>query len=226
MHRRCVSRHDVESASLTFQTAEMTCVRMPAAATPGECQFVSPEKRAQGTPGACCTRGLVCNSARQVAHTSIQVQSEHPGIPCAMALRLMARSPWRRIPLASIAGELAALEARSGFANLHRLDTSHGCQDHTVLPYATTSVVLRAVPAHGKNRPANAPHTPDAAASTASHPNVRDDRDTSLVERMRRGNYAADLGETRSGLFSSGRLDGANQVDLAEEISVQAQRGS
>jgi len=29
-----------------------------------------------------------------------------PGLPCAMVLRLIARSPWRRIPLASIAGEL------------------------------------------------------------------------------------------------------------------------
>ena len=100
-------------------------------------------------PGACCTRGLVCNSAREEAHTSIQVQSEHSGIPCAVVLRLMARSPWRRIPLASIAGELAALEARSGFANLHRLDTSHGCQDHTVLPYASAPFVLRAMFAHG-----------------------------------------------------------------------------
>ena len=31
-----------------------------------------------------------------------------------------------------------------------QLDTSNGCQDHTVLPYATTSFVLRAVTAHGK----------------------------------------------------------------------------
>jgi hypothetical protein len=32
----------------------------------------------------------------------------------------------------------------------HRqLDISHGCQNHTVLPYAATSVILRAVSAHG-----------------------------------------------------------------------------
>jgi hypothetical protein len=42
------------------------------------------------------------------AHTSIQVQPEHPGIPCAMVLRLMPSSPRRRIPLASVAGELTA----------------------------------------------------------------------------------------------------------------------
>src|SRR5690242_20054161 len=80
-------------------------------------------------------------TVRKETHTSIQVQAEHSDVPCAMALRLMPGSPWRRIPLASIAGELAALAARSGFANLHRLDTSHGCRDHTVLPYASTPFV-------------------------------------------------------------------------------------
>src|SRR2546423_14506111 len=42
-----------------------------------------PTTREQGMPGACCTRGLVCNVGRS-AHTSIQVQPEHSGIPCAM----------------------------------------------------------------------------------------------------------------------------------------------
>ena len=35
-------------------------------------------------PGACCTHGLVCNNALGNTHTSIQVQPEQPGIPCAM----------------------------------------------------------------------------------------------------------------------------------------------
>ena len=74
--------------------------------------LVPPGRREQGMPGARCTRGLVCNGAREVAHTSIQVQSEHSGIPCAMALRLMPRSPRSRIPLASVVGELAAGQAR------------------------------------------------------------------------------------------------------------------
>jgi len=34
-------------------------------------------------PGACCTRGLVCNKCEET-HTSIQVQLEHSGIPCAV----------------------------------------------------------------------------------------------------------------------------------------------
>jgi hypothetical protein len=107
----------------------------------------------------------------------------------------MPRSPWRRIPLASIASELTVRIARSSFANLRRLDTSHGCQDHTVLPYAASSaknfnqpsagqpkiwrkrlsaVRLRAMFAHG-SPPCEHVHAPDAAASTATRPNVRDD---------------------------------------------------
>ncbi|MEH2524808.1 hypothetical protein V1288_002717 [Bradyrhizobium sp. AZCC 2176] len=65
-------------------------------------------------PGACCTRGLVCNVGRS-AHTSIQVQPGHAGIPCAVVLRLIPRSPWRRIPFASIAGGLKAWRNPVGF---------------------------------------------------------------------------------------------------------------
>jgi hypothetical protein len=51
-----------------------------------------------------------------------------------------------------------------------RLGTSNGCQDHTVLPYATTSFVLRACNrSRGSTRPATAIRA-DALASTTSHP--------------------------------------------------------
>jgi hypothetical protein len=55
-----------------------------------------------------------CAKAHGKTHTSIQVQSEHSGIPCAMALRLMPRSPRRRIRLASVVGELAVHESPVG----------------------------------------------------------------------------------------------------------------
>ena len=64
-----------------------------------EVVFAPPtERRAQGMPGARCTRGLVCNCAQRNAHTSIQVSGEHSDIPCAMALRLTSCSSRRRIP--------------------------------------------------------------------------------------------------------------------------------
>src|ERR1700676_2532113 len=47
--------------------------------------------------------------ARRNAHTSIQVQRRASGLPCAMALRLMARSPRRRIRLVTVASGLAVL---------------------------------------------------------------------------------------------------------------------
>jgi hypothetical protein len=43
----------------------------------------SPRMRAQGMPGARCTRGLVCNMEKKT-HTSIQVQRRQSDIPCAM----------------------------------------------------------------------------------------------------------------------------------------------
>jgi len=72
--------------------------------------------------------------------------------------------------------------ARLGSKNLRRLDTSNGCQDHTVLPYASAPFVCRAFCSLTDVKPAlRTQSAPDAAASTASHPNVYDDPDTPLV---------------------------------------------
>ena len=121
-------------------------------------------------PGARCTRGLVCKFVQRNAHTSIQVQRKHSGIPCAMALRLMPCSPRRRIRLVTVAAGLIAETIRLDHIGHRQLGTSNGCRDHTVLPYATTPFVLRAVAAHEvQARPAITLRA-NAAASTASHP--------------------------------------------------------
>ena len=210
---------------IQLSNSERACVRILTASSARALRDFRPrqKQRAQGKPGARCTRGLVCNKCEET-HTSIQVQSEHSGIPCAMALRLMARSPRRRIRLASVVGGLAAGRTRSDRLRLRstwhqqRVSGPHG---FAVRNERRSSCAP--LSAHG--RPAlRIRFAPDAAASTASHPNVRDDRDTPLVERMRRGNYGADLGEAGSGLFFAMRLDGWNRVDLVREISVCAQR--
>src|ERR1700716_1418594 len=54
------------------------------------------------------------------------------------------------------------------------LTPASGRQDHTTSPYATTSLVRSLLIAHGP-KPALQPVPQNAAASTASHPNVRDD---------------------------------------------------
>ena len=135
----------------------------------------SPTRRGRRECRVLAAPAVSCANSAKRAHTSIQVQPEHSGIPCAVVLRLMARSPWRRIPLASIAGGLMARIARLGVANLHRLDTSHGCQNHTVLPYASAPVVRTLCPLTNQGPPCEHHHAPDAVASTATRPNVRDD---------------------------------------------------
>jgi hypothetical protein len=73
------------------------------------------------------------------------------------------------------------IEARLGSNNLRRFDTSHWCQDHTVLPYATAPFVWRARDRSRENPPCDPHRAPGAFASTAARPNVRDDRDTPLL---------------------------------------------
>jgi hypothetical protein len=119
--------------------------------------------------------GLVCK-AHKKTHTSIQGRRRQSGIPCTMALRLMPRSPWRRIRLVTIAGGLTILRDPVGPAKTSA--------DLTPATGARTTRFCRTLQcrssacwlfAHGaKARPAN-PDTPDAAASIASPPNVRDD---------------------------------------------------
>src|SRR6266478_694008 len=60
----------------------------------------------------------------------------------------MARSSRRRIPFASVAAGLTAQRTRLDSISLRQLDTSHGCQNHTLLPYAITPLVLRGPIAH------------------------------------------------------------------------------
>ncbi len=140
-------------------------------------------------PGARCTRGLVCKNCAKNAHTSIQVQRKHSGIPHAMALRLMPCSPRRRIRLVTVTAGLMAIPIRLDRISHRQLDTSNGCRDHTVLPYASAPFVLHALIAH-EIRPAITLRA-DAAASTASSPAFRDDRDTPLFCRERMGELIA-----------------------------------
>ncbi len=108
----------------------------------------------------------------------------------------------------------------------HRqLDISHGCQNHTVLPYASAPYVLRDVnrsrvaPPHGHlpRRRCRVHHIP---------PRVRDDRDTPLLSRRDSAEKATDLGRRGSCLFLRARLDVANHVELATENRALAHRPS
>jgi hypothetical protein len=133
----------------------------------------------------------------------------------------MPRSPWRRIRLVSIAAGLMAQSIRLDRSRHRQLGTSHGCRDHTVLPYASAPYVLRAVSAHRMDLPCG-------HSSRRRHrvhripPRVRDDRDTPLLSRRDSGEIATDLGAMRSGKFLQGRLDDPNQIEVVQKIRFYA----
>jgi hypothetical protein len=170
-----------------FQTAKPhTRLRDPAAqcARGHACRLA--QKRAQGRPGARCTRGLVRKWHRKKPHTSIQVQRKHSGLPCAMALRLIPRSPRRSGFLVTVACGSMRVRARSGRHATADLTPASRRQDHTTSPSAASPFVSAPFDDSRETRPA-IPCAPDAAASTASRFNVRDDRDTPLLRGGMRG---------------------------------------
>ena len=180
---------------------------IPAARFARALQTVSPKQEGAGNAGCLLHPRSRVQEMVVDAHTSIQVQSEHSGIPCAMVLRLMPRSPRRRIPLASVIGELTASREPGRARNsLRRLDASHGRQDHTVLPYASVPLVCRAADrSQAKARPAISSAQRALPRPPHSEPNVRDDRDTPLLAGRNGRDCRADLGEERRGLFLSGK---------------------
>ena len=115
-----------------------------------------------------------CANWIEKTHTSIQVQRRTSDIPCAMALRLIPRSPRRRIRLVTVIGELTEYPRPVGPACLRQLDTSNGCRNHTTSPYASAPFVCAPFDRSRvwlNPKPAlQFTCAPDAAASTTSNP--------------------------------------------------------
>ena len=119
-----------------------------------------------------------CARCTKKAHTSIQVQRKHSGIPHAMALRLMPRSSRRRIRLVTVVGRLNSL-ARPGWARNTSANLTPATGARTTWFCRTpqpgfagllTSFVLRALNrSRGSTRPAMSMRA-DAVASTTSRP--------------------------------------------------------
>jgi hypothetical protein len=130
--------------------APNTNPRSRGAKRPKFCTKIVPRKRGSRERRMHAAPAVSCAKLCEEPHTSIQVQRRHSGIPCAMALRLMPCSPRRRIRLVTVAAGLMAVSIRSDRTCHRQLDTSNGCRDHTVLPYALAPFVLRAGVAHEK----------------------------------------------------------------------------
>ena len=160
-------------------------------------KFSAPEEGAGKAGCALHPRSRV-QDARKNAHTSIQVQRRQSGLPCAMVLTayfvlspVIGLSCHRR---PAKPGMSAPGWADFAFARLDAGVEASGPHDFTVrgrlAPKRSTGVVpIRRSPGEGvfgivrqralssltgKARPATF-RAPDAAASTASRPNVRDD---------------------------------------------------
>ena len=125
------SAHDVASFAISRRVAPEFCCEI----------FALSNERAQGMPGARCTRGLVCKLQKN-AHTSIQVQRRHPAFPAQWFYGLYRALPGDR-----------ALLSPSLCANCSaNLTPASRRQDHTTSPSAS------------------APFVKSASASTASRP--------------------------------------------------------
>ena len=107
------------------------------------------DERAQGRPGARCTRGLVCNVHKEVRTRAYWSSGEHPAFPAQWLYGLYRALPGDEFLIDSVAtGQLLTVR---------QLDACHGRQDHTPLPYASVALRLRNISVH------------------RSPPNVRDD---------------------------------------------------
>jgi hypothetical protein len=106
---------------------------------PRLCTLDPRKARAQGRPGARCTRGLVCKIVQRNAH-------EHTG--SAEAIRPSLRSGFTAYFVLSPATNsschrrerIKADRTRLGRLLLRALSTSNGCQDHTTSPSAISAV--------------------------------------------------------------------------------------
>jgi hypothetical protein len=84
------------------------------------------KRRAQGKPGADCTRGLVCKSAHCGRTRAYRFSRNSPAFPAQWFYGVLRALPGERIRLVTV-----ACGKRS-----RKLGTSNGCQDHTTWPYA------------------------------------------------------------------------------------------
>jgi hypothetical protein len=196
--------HLIQSSNSDEDTRQHPCgTRCPSFAG---C-FTLMKERAQGKPGARCTRGLVCKRAQKHAH-------EHTGP--AEAIRLSLRSGLRLIPRSPRCPGLIATVAR-GLASANLIPAS-GDQDHASSPSAMSGVRLS---------PSSRPPHPTARFVTCATPlssgetGQADSAD--LPDRLKRNIFAARAGQTFGDLPVALLCRGRdNRIRLAREAKQQA----
>ena len=98
-----------------------------------------PVQRAQGRPGACCTRGLVRCLRKQKVHTSIQGSGSIPAFPAQWPYGLLRALPGER---------LFCLRYPKEASLLQNVMPAPRHQNHTTSPYARAAHVSRSSRVH------------------------------------------------------------------------------
>jgi hypothetical protein len=140
------------------------------------------EKEGAGNAGCRLAPAVSCAYAPKNAHTSIQVERKQSGIPCAVALRLMPRSPWRRIRLVTIipriGGHPDPVGSKEPPRTWHQQRVS-GPRGFAVRVWRRSSCAPCF--AHGFPRPVIHLHARRHRVHRNSRPTFPDDRDTPLA---------------------------------------------
>jgi hypothetical protein len=139
------------------------------------------EKEGAGNAGCTLHPRSRVREWQSKVHTSIQVQRKHSGIPRAMALRLIPRSPRRRIRSCHRRLRIEVLPARLSRQFLRKLGISNGCQDHTASPYASAPSSCTPFIAHEVHLALRPLARLTLSRPPHPGPNVRDDRETPLL---------------------------------------------
>jgi hypothetical protein len=174
------------------------------------------DTRAQGMPGACCTRGLVCNKCTKNAH-------EHTGT--AGAARHSLRSGLTAYTALSPETNSSCLRRRriEGLPKPGRVDFSSagltpatGARTIRLCRTQPRQSSARCVRSRAKARPANSTTRPTLPRPPQPAPTFVTMANAPLPGRDG-GSCRGDLGLARSGIFLRARLDGANHVEVVSE---------
>jgi hypothetical protein len=132
-------------------------------------------------PGARCTRGLVCKMHKEMRTRAYRFSGGSPAFPAQWLYGLCRALLGDEFFFVTVASGLRLCPSPVGPTRLRELSISNGCQDHTVLPYAdSVARPARRTSLTSFARPAITLRA-DAAASTASPPAFRDDREAPLL---------------------------------------------
>ena len=121
-------------------------------------------------------------SAQKKRTRAYRFSGGNPAFPARWLYGLSRALPGDQDLFVTVAPRMMAVSARLGSQNLRRdLTPTMRRQDHAFLPYALAPVVRALCPLTDVKPALPTRHAPDAAASTATRPNVSDEGLTPLL---------------------------------------------